>query len=238
MVSLLRPGAAILTSDPNGDMFMMKKGTFTCFVRKPGVGSTLYAVTAKHVFPLGHKCTICGIDPETTKMGDLDIGDSPTHIANFDFLYFEIYTSIRQQLTAHNFIPVGHAVEPSQVWNPGKLVKKVEEAPTHDEATKLQLKMMPVQFAGAVQASKGYDVTKGSLQKYSPEGIANINETTLAAGDSGGCVFDDSKLRYVGFISRGQGQQSAKGGIVLLLHDRLMQAGLVLATWADRGHWQ
>ena len=232
LVPLLKPGVTIYRSGN------FARGTFTCFVRKPEVRSALYGVTGKHVLPQGETCILCDNDPETGKIDQLNIGDNPTHIPNMDFTYFEIYAGIRQQLTANNFIPRGCDVEPLQVWDSSKIVEKVEKAPSADRATELQLKIMPVKFVGATQASTGNVVTHGGLQKYSPDGVANINETSVAAGDSGGCVLDATGLRYAGLISRGNGgERSAKSGIVLLLHKPLMQAGLVLATWADRPHW-
>jgi|GEM_PF-3856798 len=238
IISLLRPGAAISTTDPdpfkNGSE-KIKCGTLTCFVRKPSKDGALYGVTAKHVMNLQDECTVCGIDPSTGQAGSLAIGKNPTHDAAFDFLYFKIYADIRQRLTAENFIPCGYTVEPLQVWNTGKVVTKMTEEPDDFEKNHLLNKETRVQMVGGTQAPR-YPAISGLLKICSRE-KTTIREISLAPSDSGGCVLDAAGLRYVGLLSQGNGVRSATSGHVLMLHDRLMQAGLVLASWADRGHW-
>lgn len=232
IVPMLKPGVTIYRS---GDF---ARGTLTCFARKSGIHE-LYGVTAKHVLPQGYTCTIGGTDPATGRLASLEIGGSPTPIAGVDLVYFKIHDSVRAQLTQDNFIPLGYTVEPVQIWNPGKLAQKVSQAPDQSVAAPLMTKELPIEFVGATQVLQGSIRTAGDIGKYSKEGrTTNIKNTTIAEGDSGGCVLDRAKLRYVGLISCGDSASRSTTGGVVLLHGAFYDAGIILATWADRNDWQ
>ena len=94
----------------------------------------------------------------------LDVGHTPTEVPRAELCYFEIYDALRLQLTEGNFMPIGHAVAPTLVWNPEKLVGKAA-ALNEDEGYALKQKKMNVQFVGSTQRELGNDLTPGEVFK-------------------------------------------------------------------------
>jgi len=228
LVEEFKPGAKIFNfADRYENGF--PTGTFTCFARSPARAGVLFGITAKHVLPQpGDTCVI------TDGHNTLLVGMNRVPAGTLDCVYFEIPEGVRTQLTQENFIPRGKTVEPTQVWDPGKLQQKVAATQDDDLQTALKFKMMRVELFGAKQNVLGV----GDLNKFAdPGGTTYINNTQIAKGDSGGYVLDPSKLRYAGLISAGHSLTNATQGKVVLLHAVFQAAGLILATWQDRAHW-
>jgi hypothetical protein len=225
----LRPGGFI-----SGDV--PKKGTLTCFAVKADTASKIYGVTARHVLRSSKQCFTP--DP-TNNMLPVLIGTKISWIQNTDLAYFEILDEVRKELTEQNFRPVGEAVEPLQVWDPGKLRQKHNDAATMEAQTRMENKTMEVFHLGHTQQATGMQKTPGKILKFIADPkypTMKILSTNLAVGDSGGPVLD-GKGRYVGLVSSGGDEKASTMGQVVALKDAFDSCGLVLATWKNRAAW-
>jgi hypothetical protein len=220
----LKPGGTIYSIATGA------RGSLTCFAMQHAKPHQLYGVTARHVLPANSFCSIG--DPNEFR--SIKAGGPAVHAPAADFLYFEIAEPVRTQLTEDNFIPVGYAHEPRQVWDPGKLRDKVKDAKTAVDEDRLKAKTMPAKLVGSTQTMVAAKPADAVFQKLG----SRVTETKIAPGDSGGCLLDHTKMRYLALVSHGDEQNATStGGGVVLLHDEFAKAGLVLATWGDRYHW-
>jgi hypothetical protein len=216
----IRPGAPIFSIATGG------RGTLTCFALRHDTPHALYGVTARHVLVPGSYCEVGSgtVVGETT----ITLGGPAIHSTTGDLLYFPIDDAVRPQLTQNNFIPVGSSAEPTHVWDPTKFRTRMAAATKATVADAYKAKTKDANIIGGVSGAVPADFGKHSRI---------LSNTAIARGDSGGCVLDSTRLRYIGLVSSGYEEQISNKGTSVVLFDQFASNGLTLATWADRDRW-
>jgi len=232
-LSEFRPGCEIF--DVNG-----ARGTLTCFAIKRGQQGKLYGVTARHCAPQDSWLYFGAGRWD----GGTEVGGPAVHAAAMDVLYFEIDESVKQQLAAANFRPVGLNADVTSVWNPDKIRTKMTQAASAQREDELKGRMVQAQHLGGTSTwttnatqQRARAPIAGEVVKHSPNSRTQFINTTIAPGDSGGPVIDQ-KQRYVGLVSMGDAPRQSATGLVVLLQDAFDDLGLELATWHNRALWQ
>lgn len=224
----LRPGARICNAND-------QHGTLTCFAIKPATPHKLYGVTAGHVLTPRGSCWL-GSHQDAQKIW---LGGPAHHAQGADLCYFRIDEDVKAALTRANFLPVGHATDIGDLWNPGKLRARVDGAQFASLADPMKRKTMAVKHFGATTlvppVQGGID---GHVDKWTDSVRTQVRRTNIAPGDSGGPVLDANKNRLIGLVSSGHAQGPSTEGGIVILHDVFAQLGLAIAGWHNRGMWK